>query len=1753
MGEDRPDLQEELGKRKQWFYECQLRRLNLHHFREVNADDTNNPLLNLISEIDTSVTASNGDAPTRVYLDSGVPVWTLHERWRRDGFKQTFTGAYCDWFDFKDPHRLAAKVGELKTEYEDHKISPSIWDFHRLNLFVRTPPEVDTWDGKARAVCRAVLAETRPWLIPELYPPVFIPPPTPDGKVPDWLVSHPYPSRTDPFFMLRWLDDLESYVTDTENELEIVSAGSAERPDGIDKLDGAETTEKYRAWIKTMVALSVYRSTPPSVTVSFLRERPDSSGWDFDILLSTHIAGSPGRLSFFGRAVKFPYSAKVRYWARVIEASMREVYINKPDSDMGLCLLIRILYLFGTLPSDVGVPGWRERKADDEKFTGEAEFNAFFDDRERDFTVAVNNALRGIGAQTVEEITANVDRAIANLDRLKAVRQRFTVLLEAFAVGPRTTSIVFSPIVGEMLRAAITAYKFWLDEPLRALTSDKLQKVRADVLGGDAEPKAEMEYWSENHYIMFASSEYLAGQLWPDETFQPGKGYVDPELKTPWGTVEGTLEMSGIRRKERGKARVLKWLNNRLRFGWAEFNSSGYYREHLQALLNLGDFAVDSEVREKARIAIDLLMFDMMRYHHKGGMGAAGGRSQFKSKVSAWDNATGDVVEMLLGTRGLFGDGDSQIGAHFATSTYDVPDVLLEIGAYPVSGVDRSRVSITFDEAPRYAINTADNSDEMNSIRAGYADKVRKYYKFVIDAYQTIEDTHYDYTGYDDDVVFWWTTSAYLNDPIRRETLRCIGKFQLNETGVFKELAGFIAVVAELVDLGSLLDGSTRTRANIITYRTPQFMMSSVQNFRPGQLNFQSSVSQVSLTGALRVFTTAGFGGLDISDLYLTLGGALAGSVAGGFVGGLAATVTGNFLLAGAGAGLGALTGAGGALYANYAEIDGLNPLGSGAKVDGPSWWTGYWALPMVFQEGAATILAYDFNSTQEFLTETGTHLWFPKAGFDRTDTMRASGYDDDNNIVSEVIGEITTLFSEPEEFLSSRGYWLFGLVKESGAVPAESDPAETYVGVFSNKKPRFLSLDDNEEDTYQRALEELRENVPKDEEGKKNHAEAWKDPLPRDYFADRDYYANGKNIWIIQLGTKDEFGSYEAFKNRVSEATVKIDDRGDMACTYFMPLPTVQDNPVSPIFGRPAKELTLDFEDGGSFKVNGAAAKTDLYPRFENAYVRSGRVEWGQRAYMIEHEGKQLIHDFANFSNPLRLSRASKEEVFDRTAALTVRALVIYATTGESEMEINTVGTASVRCGCDVLTDDQVIAAGPIDSDTTHDAEWIFLDRAAQFRPDLTLTLRHKAIRGGDGDAEWDVTYSMKALMGDYTLRDCAISFPQGHFGKGREAITPFSVPTHGWQPWEQLSSRSEPPFDIAFATSVMVADQPSWSTAYYDHFDLFATDDRARMRHRRVQSCPQSPGWFHLPTRPDLDFADPYSLSAISRFPGHLMAAVVNNGGLFVTSRDHNGNWLHWKRIQPFIYPPGLFGLPDTDNPQDVNPYIPGAVFSRPAVGSIDGIDLFFIGEQEHLYLHRDWAPARQGAWRKIDKPAGANLSDPAKCAVSGDEVFTLDALGGLWGITIPGDKGQSTGQWRKLNEDGPAFATFTLVPESNPVRILATDAEENLWTIEFHPWLPLTWRFLSGPPADSIPSGVPVAASSEGDCVDAYAVTNGGQVVTMTFTDDTTQPWAPLLPPQPFFAARHQPLAVKRVKRQVEVVVAAASGELFRTWRA
>ena len=186
---------------------------------------------------------------------------------------------------------------------------------------------------------------------------------------------------------------------------------------------------------------------------------------------------------------------------------------------------------------------------------------------------------------------------------------------------------------------------------------------------------------------------------------------------------------------------------------------------------------------------------------------------------------------------------------------------------------------------------------------------------------------------------------------------------------------------------------------------------------------------------------------------------------------------------------------------------------------------------------------------------------------------------------------------------------------------------------------------------------------------------------------------------------------------DRVSSARVHVDDTGDLECTYDVPRP-----------GGGSDRLRLTNGDDAEFELNGQPLATDLFPRFENPFVRSGVVEWGQRTYCLEWNGQTLLHDFSDGRHPVR-QEAPVEKPGD---AETIVALVIHLRTGDEAMEAFTVATATVDIGCQRATTEQVVAAGPVGEDTQHDAEWIFFDQPMKRSPDMVLELGHPA-SGGD------------------------------------------------------------------------------------------------------------------------------------------------------------------------------------------------------------------------------------------------------------------------------------------------------------------------------------------------------------------------------------------------------------------------------------
>ena len=102
-----------------------------------------------------------------------------------------------------------------------------------------------------------------------------------------------------------------------------------------------------------------------------------------------------------------------------------------------------------------------------------------------------------------------------------------------------------------------------------------------------------MCHWSENHQILFAVTEYLAGREWPDATFADGK--------------------SGAEHVELAKVRIDAWMYQRYYYGFNEYYSNNYYPEDIAPMANFIQFAADEDsvMVDRMKIVMDLIFADI--------------------------------------------------------------------------------------------------------------------------------------------------------------------------------------------------------------------------------------------------------------------------------------------------------------------------------------------------------------------------------------------------------------------------------------------------------------------------------------------------------------------------------------------------------------------------------------------------------------------------------------------------------------------------------------------------------------------------------------------------------------------------------------------------------------------------------------------------------------------------------------------------------------------------------------------------------------------------------------------------------------------------------------------------------------------------------------------------------------------------------------------------------------------------------------
>jgi hypothetical protein len=313
--------------------------------------------------------------------------------------------------------------------------------------------------------------------------------------------------------------------------------------------------------------------------------------------------------------------------------------------------------------------------------------------------------------------------------------------------------------------------------------------------------------WTENHMILFSSAAYLAGQRYPSEIF-PNSGW------------------RGRDQMDRHRNRILRWLDFRFRTGFWEFLSNVYYEQDLTALLSLIEWCEDEEIARRAAMVADTLCLDMALNSYQGVFGSAHGRSY--EAYQKWGHREETTAIQWL----LFGQGDKKNRGMASTllalsDQYRVPKVIYQIARDNAPQMrNRQTMGIRIEDGPQWGLG-----------------------------YESFEDG-----------MFWLSMGAYGHPLTVELFVDMLAGYNWWENALFAPFAEYRELLETLRAAGTLpnfvdmfkhdVQRSVLEQAEIHTYRTPDYMLSSVPAYRAGYGGAQQHVWQATLGPNAVCFTT---------------------------------------------------------------------------------------------------------------------------------------------------------------------------------------------------------------------------------------------------------------------------------------------------------------------------------------------------------------------------------------------------------------------------------------------------------------------------------------------------------------------------------------------------------------------------------------------------------------------------------------------------------------------------------------------------------------------------------------------------------------------------------------------------------------------------------------------------------------------------------------------------------------------------------
>ena len=357
----------------------------------------------------------------------------------------------------------------------------------------------------------------------------------------------------------------------------------------------------------------------------------------------------------------------------------------------------------------------------------------------------------------------------------------------------------------EEIRRCLTGFKYWMDQ----------YDGRDDG----------MCYWSENHQILFATTEYLAGAEWQDAIFADGK------------TGEEHVRMA--------MERIDAWVRQRYYYGFSEYYSNNYYPEDIAPMANFIQFAreEDSLTVERMKMVMDIIFIDIatqsFKYTDKDGkvqyaFMSASGRMYMDNKSSDdTGNRLRPYINLVLENGEDYKENSNRFFVCFRRM-YEA-----EKDGEPIYRLPEVIKEIFYDTADERIVKSSNGLTIAELVELGLVgeevDQIMM--QMGMEAFSNPEVIDNAIAYLRENNLF---ANEFLND------FKIVNLWPLTTT----DSLGF---------LSSLLDPATNgkaiQRANVYTYRNAYYSMSTSQAHFAGDYADQHQISIATLAGNLSVYT----------------------------------------------------------------------------------------------------------------------------------------------------------------------------------------------------------------------------------------------------------------------------------------------------------------------------------------------------------------------------------------------------------------------------------------------------------------------------------------------------------------------------------------------------------------------------------------------------------------------------------------------------------------------------------------------------------------------------------------------------------------------------------------------------------------------------------------------------------------------------------------------------------------------------------